>query len=147
MSFKFGNIASPLCSFCYLKVERLHIICSTNSVTQLFCDIVQRVIFLFPFNYLLVILFVLFVCLFVLLLLLLLLLLFLILYHLHFCLKENFTLVYPDQLFFWKRLEIVFWNYSFIASCVNIEYQFFDNFQAVCESPDAACVLKNICNR
>ena len=65
MSFKFGNIASPLCSFCYLKVERLHIICSTNSVTQLFCDIVRRVIFLFPFNYLLVILFVLFVCLFV----------------------------------------------------------------------------------
>ena len=62
MSFKFGNIASPLCSFCNLKVERLHIIYSTNSVTQLFYDIVQRVIFLSPFNYLLVILFVLFLC-------------------------------------------------------------------------------------
>ena len=33
-----------------------------------------------------------------------------------------------------------------LSSCVNIEYQLADSFEAICEVRGAACVFNNICN-
>lgn len=45
-----------------------------------------------------------------------------------FLFEENLCFSLFAHYFFWKRLVIVFLNYSFISSFVNIVYQLADNF-------------------